>query len=158
GEGRIDDLEVGRSAREIDADRVRHRREQVRARDHRRQAHEVRRREHDRALDPLALEELLEDLLAPAFGAHYRVAELEKARQGKRLTDVRMVVADEAREVVREKTLLEEALALEVGKVADREIDLSGLELRLERLRRQGDRADRCRRRQRAQPLEDLRE
>ena len=57
---------------------MRHRRDEVGARHDHRDAEEVRRMQCDLAPDPLALQQLLEQLLAAAFGVHDRVLHFQE--------------------------------------------------------------------------------
>ena len=69
-----------------------------------------------------------------------------------------MTRAQQARERVREKALLEEAAARKVGKVSDREIDVAVLQACGDLVRRHRHGANRCVRCLCAQPLEQARQ
>jgi hypothetical protein len=90
---------------------MRNGRDQIGSRDDHRQAQEMRRQQDDLAADLLALEKPFEDLLTSSFGAHDRVLHREERLQRQALRAQRMPGADQTREVMREQSLLKEALA-----------------------------------------------
>src|SRR5205823_6972556 len=73
----------------------------------------------------LAFQKTLEDLLAAALGAHDRVFHREKRFERQALRAKRMTGAQQTGEVMREQSLLEKALPREIGKIANRQIDVA---------------------------------
>jgi len=81
-------------------------------------------KKHNVAPDLLRDEESLEDLLAPSLGAHRDMAEREELFQSQPRGANGVILAEQAREVMGEQSLLEEVALLEVGEVADSEVDI----------------------------------
>ena len=101
----------------------------------------MRRLQHGPSHDLLLLEILFEHFLAAPFRSHHGVTARHERIERQSALCERMSGTHQANEAVREQPLLKKIIAGQIGEVADRQIDLAGLQSAFELRGRQRNRA-----------------